>query len=272
MEVCPAFIDETGILTGKVREQPVYGVGVLVVPDPRAITDSLYRLHFNFGADRMAARQDVRRQIQSSGERPTLRQVDQLMHSTRHHEYKFTEVTRYNLQQYIDLVNLYFSFPDLQFHALLLDRLDPNYSLSDWGGDEWSAYAHLTRELLERRLDREVFAIVDLQDKPDKSPVYIEDTLCSARCVKGCLRATSDMSIYLQLVDVLLGCVQFDWKDANGYYSANSRRAKEKRELANFVKSRLGLPSGEPLLAATEPLREWAQPSLFTVFRRGWAT
>ena len=31
MEVCPAFIDETGILTGLVKEQPVYGIGVLVV-------------------------------------------------------------------------------------------------------------------------------------------------------------------------------------------------------------------------------------------------
>ena len=96
-----------------------------------------------------------------------------MMHSTRHHEYKFTEVTRFNLQQYVDLVNLYFSYPDLQFHSLLLNRSDPAYSLSKWGGDEWSAYAHLTRELLERRIDRDVFAIVDLQDKPDKSPVYL---------------------------------------------------------------------------------------------------
>ena len=192
------------------------------------------------------------------------------MHSTRHHEYKFTEVTRFNLQQYIDLVNLYFSFPDLQFHSILLDRRDPSYSLSKWNGDEWSAYAHLTRELLERRLDRDVFAIVDLQDKPDKSPVYLEDTLCSVGTVKGCLRATSDMSIYLQLVDVLLGCVQFDWKDANGFYSAKSRRAKEKRELVNFVKSRLGFGPGESLLADGESSREWAEPSLFTVYRGEW--
>lgn len=270
MDVCPAFIDETGILTGLVREQPVYGVGVLIVPDPRAITDSLYRLHFNFGADRMAARQDIRRGIRSSGERPTLREVDHLMHSTRHHEYKFTEVTRFNLQQYVDLVNLYFSYPDLQFHSLLLNRSDPAYSLSKWGGDEWSAYAHLTRELLERRIDRDVFAIVDLQDKPDKSPVYLEDTLCSVGTVKGCLRATSDMSIYLQLVDVLLGCVQFDWKDLNGYYSAESRRAKEKRELVNFVKSRLGIGPGESLLPDGESSREWAEPSLFTVYRGEW--
>ena len=270
MEVCPAFIDETGILTGSVKEQPVYGVGVLVVPDPRSFTDSLYRLHFNFGADRMTARQDVRRSIQSSGDRPTLQEVDHLMHSTRHHEYKFSEITRFNLQQSIDLINLYFSFPDLQFHALVLDRLDPTYSLSNWDGDEWSAYAYLTRELLEQCLDRDVFAIVDLQDKPDKSPVYLEDTLCSVRTVKGCLRATSDMSIYLQLVDVLLGCVQFDCKDANGYYSATSRRAKEKRDMVNFVKSRLGFRAGDPLLADGESSRRSFTPSLFTVRRGVW--
>ena len=78
------------------------------------------------------------------------------------------------------------------------------------------------------------------------------------------------MSIYLQLVDVLLGCVQFDWKDANGFYSAKSRRAKEKRELVNFVKSRLGFGPGESLLADGESSREWAEPSLFTVYRGEW--
>ena len=42
MEVCPAFIDETGILSGPARVQPFYGVGVLVVPDTGRITDALY--------------------------------------------------------------------------------------------------------------------------------------------------------------------------------------------------------------------------------------
>ena len=270
MDICPAFIDETGILSGPPRQQPVYGIGVLVVPDTKAITDSLYRLHFNFSADRMAERQMLRRELQSRVERATLREVDRLMHSTRHHEYKFTEVTRFNLQQYIDLLNLYFSYSEPSFHAVLMDRLDPAYSLSQWNGDVWSAYAHLTRDLLERRLQQDVFAIVDLQGKPDSSPLYLEDYLCEAARVKGCLRATSDMSVYLQLVDVLLGCVQFDWKDANGFYVADSRRAKEKRDLVNFVKSKLGLRSEERLLDGDRGSREWHSPSLFTVYQGVW--
>ena len=270
MEVCPAFIDETGILSGLRQQQPVYGIGVLVVPDTRAITNSLYRLHFNFRADRMAERGRLRRDIQSRSGLPTLREVDRLMHSTRHHEYKFTAVSRYNVQQYIDLLNLYFSFQDLQFHALILDRLDPDYSLARWGNDIWRAYADLARELIELRLDRDVFAIMDLQDKPDQSPVYIEDILCTAPVVKGCLRATSDMSIYLQLVDIMLGCVQFDWKDANGYYGTTSQRAIEKRALVNFVKERLGLPPEARLLAPGALSRCWETPSQFTIRRGNW--
>ena len=124
--------------------------------------------------------------------------------------------------------------------------------------------------MLEQRLDRNVFAIVDLQDKPDRSSVYIEDMLCSVPSVKGCLRATSDMSVYLQIVDVLLGCVQFDWKDANGYYGTTSQRAREKRELVEFVKNQLGLPSGSRMLTKETTSRNWEAPSVFTVCRGNW--
>ena len=171
------------------------------------MTEALYRLHFNLISERMEERRGIRRQMQSSSSPPTLRQIDSLMHSTRHHEYKFSEITRFNVQDYIALLNLYFSFAEPRFHAVLLNRLDTGYSLSRWHGDAWAAYISLVHDLLEQCLDRDAFAIVDLQGKPDKSPVYLEDALCVVPAVKGCLRATSDMSVYLQLVDVLLGCV-----------------------------------------------------------------
>ena len=113
MKVCPAFIDETGILSGKPESQPVYGVGVLVVPDPTAITNSLYRLHYNFASERQKERNQLRRNIEHDGRSITPRELDQLMRANRHHEYKFSEVTRFNLQQYIDLLNIYFSFSEL---------------------------------------------------------------------------------------------------------------------------------------------------------------
>ena len=97
-----------------------------------------------------------------------------------------------------------------------------------------------------------------------------KDQLCSVGTVKGCLCATSDMSVYLQLVDVLLGCVQFDWKDANNYYGTTSRRAEEKRELASFVKNQIGLRSEDRFLESGTSFNSWESPSLFTVCREDW--
>ena len=172
------------------------------------------------------------------------------------------------MQQYIDLLNLYFSFRKLEFHALLVNRVADGFSLDKWNHDEWKAYASFTRHLLDKSLDRDVFAIVDLQEKPGNSPEYLEDILCSVESVKGCLRATSDMSIYLQLVDVLLGCVQFDWKDQHNYYRAESSRAQAKRSVVNFVKSRLGIGHGSPFLLDNQTFKNWEEPSLFSV--RNW--
>lgn len=270
MEVCPVFVDETGVLSGSPQQQPIYGIGALVVPETRDITEALYRLHFNLVSERAAERQSIRRQISSRGVPPTLGEVNTLMHSTRHHEYKFSEVTRFNVHHYIALLNLYFSFSEPTFHAVLLNRMDARYSLSRWHGDPWAAYVSLVCDLLAERLQRQAFVIIDLQGKPDKSPVHLEDAVCAVPGVKGCLRAVSEMSVYLQLVDVLLGCVQFDLKDADGYYGATSKRAAEKRELVNFLKNRLGLQPQDRLLPEGERLREWGTPPRFTLQRGDW--
>ena len=270
MEVCPVFIDETGVLTGSVREQPIYGIGMLIVPETSKITDSFYRLHYNFIQDRATKRKEIRRDIQARDALPTVEEVDRMMWSTRHHEYKFSEVTRFNLQQYINILNLYFSFSSFEFHCLMLNRLNPKAGLARWDNDEWAAYVHFIRVLLEARLTRSAFAIVDLQGEPKKSDVHLEDVLCSIPAVKGCLRATSDMSIYLQIVDVLLGCVQFDIKSHAGYYNSTSKRAQAKGQLTDFLKRRLGMRRGDALLPRDKSLSQWNAPSKFTVWEGEW--
>ena len=191
------------------------------------------------------------------------------MWSSRHHEYKFAEVTHFNVQNYVDLLNLYFSFPSLEFHSMILHRHDPNASLARWDNDTWSAYTGVTRDLLEKRVTRDVFAIVDLQSKPDQSRVHLEDVLCSVGTVKGCLRATSDMSIFLQLVDLLLGCVQYDLKESMGYYDPTSQRAKAKGQLAAFVKAKLGIRRQDRFLSDGRSF-EWSAQSIFTVTEGEW--
>ncbi len=264
------FIDETGVLSESANRQPIFGIGVLVVPETKEVTESFYRLHFNFVQDRARRRSEFRGQLASKGASLSLPDVERLMWSSRHHEYKFAEVTHFNVQDYVDLLNLYFSFPGLEFHSIMMNRLDPDANLDKWDNDPWLAYVHTARELLEKRVTRDVFAIVDLQSKPDKSRVHLEDVLCSVGMVKGCLRATSDMSIYLQLVDLLLGCVQYDLKEGMGYNDPTSKRGKAKGQLARFLKAKLGMPREDRFLSDEQPFERWNPQSTFTVVKGIW--
>lgn len=265
MDVAPAFIDETGVLRGSLARNPVYGIGLLVVSDPAGLTDSLYQLHFSFKAERSDQRRQLRRSLIREGRSPSADELDRLFWSTRHHEYRFSELHGHNLQEYVDLLNLFFTFRDVEFHALLLDRTRPGFNLAPWGFDEWAAYVALTCELMERSLTRDVFAILDMQEQPKSASFRMEDRICAVPHVAGCLRATSEMSVFLQIVDVLLGCVQFDWRDQRGLYESGSKRAVAKRNLTAFVKSRIGLEAGEAILPQSADFRGITSPIPFTV-------
>ena len=269
MDVVPAFIDETGVLTSSTKDQPVYGIGLLIVHEPERVTDSFYDLHFRYGSERAAKRSKIRDDVKDREGSVTLPELDRLLWSTRHYEYKYSEVTSHNLQSYIDLLNLYFSYDCMEFHALLVDRTEPGFSLSRWNNDPWQAYVELSRELLELRLSLPAFALVDFQRRPNSSSISLETTLSLASNLTGCVRASSETQVFLQLVDVMLGCVQADWKDQNGFYSPESGRAQSKRELLSFLKGRIGLPTSQPMVTHTNRVMEISNPASFSVCLKG---
>ena len=78
------------------------------------------------------------------------------------------------------------------------------------------------------------------------------------------------MSIYLQTVDVLLGCVQFDWKDLRDYYPEVSKRAQETRMFVDFVKGRLGISREYPFIENGQSFKSWGGQSSFTTQKWEW--
>lgn len=269
MEVVPAFVDETGVLTSSTKDQPVYGIGMLLVHDLAKVTDSFYDLHFRYGSERANKRSRVREAIKDREDGLSLDELDRLMWSTRHYEYKYSEVSPHNLQHYIDLLNLFFSFDCLEFHSLLVDRTESGYSLSPWNNDPWKAYVELGKELMEERLSRPAFAVVDFQRRPNGASISVEDTFCLATNVAGCMRASSETQVFLQLVDVLRGCVQADWRNHSGSLSHESRRGQAKRELLSLLKKQLGLSSIQPMVTREERVLEALAPLPFTVSLKG---
>ena len=265
MKVLPAFVDETGSLSAGVKEQPVYGIGLLLVCDPEKVTDAFFRLHFDFNSEQGGQRSKLRAAIRGGELLPALDDLDRLMWSSRHHEYKFSEVSGHNIQQYLNLLNLFFSYDCFEFHALLVDRTQADFSLSRWGNDSWRAYVNLGRELLERRLGSPAFAIVDYQERPNAASVMVESEFCAVEKVQGCMRASSETQVFLQLADVLLGCVAFDWRDKRGFYAPGSKRAEAKRSLVSLMRERLMLLTGQQMVAVEQPMLETMAPSPFTV-------
>ena len=267
MDVCPVFIDETGDLDAPRSEQPVFGIGMLLVSSQAEITDAFYKVHFGFRAERSSGRSELLADIRRHGGQLTEKELNEFLWSTRHHEYKFSEITSHNTQEYIDLLNIYFSFSGMEFHALLVDRRNPPLDLKRWDNDWWLAYGRITAELVRRRLRRPAFLIVDLQGQPGQSDVNLEDILCEVPMVAGCLRATSETSIWLQLVDLLIGAVQFDWRDHLGEQSKPSIRGNAKRQIVDFIKVRLGLPKGMPFLTKSLPYRRSTRTTVFSAWR-----
>ena len=83
--------------------------------------------------------------------------------------------------------------------------------------------------------------------------------------VKGCLRASSETQVFLQLTDVLLGCVAFDLRDKNHFYAQGSKRAEAKRNLVSLMREKLALMTDQQIVTIQQHVWETAVPSPFTV-------
>ena len=78
-------------------------------------------------------------------------------------------------------------------------------------------------------------------NRPSKSDEYFEKELDSLPGVFRTIRANSESFLLLQLADLLLGSVVFQWRQANNFVK-NSNRAKAKIEFVNYLISKLKIP------------------------------
>ena len=242
------------------------GVGMLLVADARSVTDILYTHHLQVTAQHLTRRRQLIQETENSNTPLTADQAHHLLRSTRHTEFKFSDISRLNVQHYLDLLNLYFSLPGVEFHAIIIDRFQEASDLAGFK-NYWDAYTSCARELLRRRLKQDVFALPDYQGTPTKPPtVRIEDALESVPLVRGCLRITSEMSVFVQVTDVLLGCLYADWKSHFGGFQPGSKRARAKLRVAKALRRHLQIPAGKPIVSNDHTYMSRRQPSPFSVY------
>jgi hypothetical protein len=224
------FIDETGVLY-KDPIQRFYALGLLKL----AQTAPLY------------------------GELVLLRSrvLAELTRLEKPFEFKFNEINRTNYKHYKTLIDLYFSFPQAAFCSLVVDKEAPGFQIEKYFHDVWEAYIGYSRLLVHKNVASgdEICILADYFSKPKASTRYYEVELAKpddkgTHPVFNVCMLESHASLYIQLVDVLVGCVVYDFR----LRSTPSFKPNEfKKGLVDLVRRKLVVDSLAGELTKNKP-------------------
>lgn len=208
------FIDETGTLSSD-PEQPYFASGLLKIRD----TQEVYK-----------ALSDVKSRAMSriQGRR-----------GGRQFEFKFSRINSNNLCFYEELVDLFCDFPDLHFSCFAINKEHPRFDLKTHFPTIWDAYINFSRMQVKRNCehDESVVVLADNITKPKASTRFYEEEIRSLHGVENAVLLESHASLFIQLVDVLVGCVIGDLKNVGGCKARLCKHLKRKYRVGNWIKN-----------------------------------
>jgi hypothetical protein len=212
------FMDETGVLSAS-SDQRFFALGLLRVEETATLYEQLVKL-------KNLARNKI---IQRSGHPP----------SQKPFEFKFSAITKSSHTFYYDLIDLFFSFHELSLCVLVLDKKRPDINIDRYFHSTWDAYISFARLLVENHAsqDENLCLVADYLGRPKASPLYFEEEISKVPNVYNVCMLESHASLYVQMVDVLIGSVVNDFKIKRGGYE---RHDVYKRKVSEFLKKKLG--------------------------------
>lgn len=219
-----AFIDESG----NSRQERFFGLGLLLIDDEIGDFYDAMKPYYDrvFAASKLQKTKTIG-EFQKQGE---IGQIAQIANSNKRFELKFKYVNFTNNLIYKELVEKYFEFKNVRFCALVVDRQDlVGAQLADM--EPWDIYINRAAMLLANNIKEihpcEVCVLADDLTRPKNILKSFEVSLRDSinhrlskngisDSVFGVARLESHSSLMLQVVDILLGCVMFDFKKENG--------------------------------------------------------
>ncbi len=239
------FIDESGVNS----QDRFFGIGLLVVKDTGTLYGVIKRRYDQLRTLADAQKTARINQWVQNG------QIDELALMARRgkdFELKFDRINSSNNTIYRDLIEDYFNVPDVRFTALIIDKNDPSFNPIVTFPGTWEAYLTYGAMVLARELSNiqpaSLCALIDYISKPSNITTIFEEEitlrtnqkLIRRGITNASLQATqmeSHASLMIQMVDVLLGCVMFEYKSRNGLVSTNLQARRE--IVPNQVKTKL---------------------------------
>ncbi len=233
-----SFIDASGTFFPGER---YFGVGMLTVNNPGHLTDKLYPVFQRV----MAISQTYRNQrIDDLISQNKHQEVISMLKKTKRFELKFDRVTPVKFEHYKEMIRIFLEDGKNRFAVMVIDRQHPSYNPSFFS-TTWSAYTSYLASLVVRELtnlsSREMFLVLDELPKPKVIKESLEETIMEKinnQCIKkysnkdictvrSAIRIESHSNLLMQLCDVLLGCVMFDYKKSGGILSDKLQKRKE---------------------------------------------
>lgn len=240
-----AFVDESGVLDESSVAQPFFAVGLLKITDTARITEQLIMGHYDYFSGKRSERKRMVADLQENPKILDAMELNLLLASTRHIEYKFVNITPTTLERYKKFLDLAMQH-SFHFCALVINKTDPLFNSTIYK-NYWHAYIKYTKLLCERNHGPEerLCVIADYMNRPKDSTVFFENELAGLSCVFNALRAHSETFMLVQLVDVLLGSVVFQWKQQFGHVAKSSNRASAKAAFVSHLLSKLEIPTNK---------------------------
>lgn len=222
-----AFIDESGNLAS----ERYFGIGMLLVEDAGSLYDAVKPF---YDKARDIARAQKEKTIVDYLQNGKYEELAAIAKASKSFELKFKYINFTNNAVYSELVRKYFSFPECRFSAIIIDRQDKEFKPQEVFANPWSMYIGYSSLLLSGNInnldDCGICVLADDLTKPKAITMTFEKALHSkieqrlkqdgrSRRVFNVTRLESHSSLILQLVDILLGAVLYDFKKQGGLIS-----------------------------------------------------
>lgn len=263
-----AFIDESG----NSSQERFFGLGLLLIDDE--IGDFFDTMRPYYERIYEIARLNKIARVKKLSTENDIQQLSQIASSNIRFELKFKYVNFTNNLIYRELIDAYFNFPHVRFCALVVDR--QTYSNKTSKGlvlNPWDVYIHQAAMLLANNIKEitpcNVCLLADDLSRPRNVEKSFERSLKDAieyrlrqknipKSVFGVSRLESHSSLLLQVLDILLGGVMYDFKRQVGLIAEKLQQRQE--PVTQKIREKLNTDT----LAIN---KTWHKPNYFSVWK-----
>jgi hypothetical protein len=226
------FADESGTLIS----DRYFGIGVLALSEPEQLYATVQN---SFDKIRTHSKNQREKTIAEYLQNNEYHKLAKFSSQQLPFELKFTNINSLNNSVYQELVRNYFTLPAVKFSAIIVDREDPNFNPSSQFSNTWDMYSGffstLIAGLLRNLNDSQICLLPDYLYVPHDFGETFEQTIkrklkkrlqeeVYSKSIFNITRLESHSHLLIQLVDILLGSILYDFKISAGLIQPNKRR------------------------------------------------